>query len=65
MGLNLFGRFRAPKKIPLHDLARAFWQDPLKEKTTDKALDENISDPEKTRENPVIQHFWVQYVRPL
>ena len=63
MGLNLFGRFRAPKKIDLNDLAKAFWQGPQEDKTTGKEL-ENASDLEIIWENPTIQHFWIQYVRP-
>ena len=64
MGLNLFGRFRAPKRIALNDLSQAFWQDKPIDKTSNPILNENTSDHEKNWENPVIHHFWIQYVRP-
>ena len=63
MGLNLFGRFRAPKKIALNDLAKAFWQGPQADTSTGKEP-EKASDSEIIWENPTIQHFWIQYVRP-
>ena len=50
MGLNLFGRFRAPKRIALNDLAKALWQDKPIDKTSNQVFNENTSDPEKTWE---------------
>ena len=64
MRFGLFDRFRTQRKIPLNDLARAFWQDRPVEGSSVQAPFRDRAGVEGPFDNRVIQNFWLQYVRP-
>ncbi len=65
MRFKLFGRSKIPRRINLDDLAQAFWQD----RSTDEVCSDDhghiSSETEPNWENPDVQDFWLQYVRPF